>query len=134
MFVRPRVDAVATAQSVVVDKGLAGKVTDAFPWVSDDLGLTPLAYAYAQNVIGGSNCMETAYTVTEGLLIDAYTQQFIDQGADPEKLTVRIDGSPSFIDPEPIEMGDDVFMDVGADSVSCVLSEELGGGGGDNRP
>lgn len=134
MFVRPRVDAVATAQSVVVDKGAAGKITDVFPWVSDDLGLTPLAYAYAQNVIGGSNCMETAYTVTEGLLVDAYTQQFIDQGADPEKLTVRIDGSPNFIDPEPVEMGDDVVMDVGADNVSCELSEELGGSGGDDRP
>ena len=30
-----------------------------------------LAYAYAQNVIGSSSCMKTAYTVTEGILLHA---------------------------------------------------------------
>lgn len=126
IFVRPRVDTVATADSVQIDKGLLGKVTDVFPWVSDDLGLTPLAYAHAQNVIGSSECMRAAYTVTEGLLVDAYRQQFIDQGADPDRLSVRIDGQPDFGEPVPTEMGDDVEMSV--DGVACALSDELGGG------
>ncbi|MFT7599824.1 MAG: hypothetical protein ACI8TP_002760 [Acidimicrobiales bacterium] len=134
LFVRPRVDAVATASSVHVDKGLVGKATDVFPWVSDDLGLTPLAYAYAQNVIGGSECMETAYTVTESMLIEAYRQQYIDQGADPDDLTIRIDGRPTFPDPNPVDLGDDLTMSVGDDHISCVLSDELGGGNSDERP
>lgn len=133
LFVRPRVDAVATAGSVTVDKGLVGKATDVLPWISDDLGLTPLAYAYAQNVVGGSQCMEAAYSVTEDILIEAYRQQYIDQGADPENLTVRIDGSPEFLDPNPIDLGEDVTMAVGDDSISCSLSDELGGGPIDDR-
>ncbi len=119
-FVRPRVNAVLTAESVSVSKGLVGKATDVFPWVSDDLGLTPTAYAYSQNVIGSSSCMRTAYTVTQDLITSAYRQQFIDQGADPSKLSVRIDGEPTFNDPEPIYMGDGVEMNVGDGSVTCT--------------
>ncbi len=124
-FVRPRVNTVETAASVTVDKGLLGKVTDVFPWVSDDLALTPTAYAYSQNVIGSSECMRTAYTVTRGLITDAYRQQFIDQGADAGKLSVRIDGEPVFEDPEPIYMGEGVEMSVGNGSVTCVADRDL---------
>lgn len=122
-FVRPRVNAVLTAESVSVSKGLVGKATDVFPWVSDDLGLTPTAYAYSQNVIGSSSCMRTAYTVTQGLITSAYRQQFIDQGADPSKLSVQIDGEPTFSDPETIYMGDGVEMNVGDGSVTCTADE-----------
>ncbi len=129
VFVRPRVDTVATANSVKVEKGLVGKLTDVFPWVSDDLGLTPTAYAFAQNVIGGSACTEAAYLVTEDLLIEAYRTQFVDQGADPDELTVRIDGEPIFSDPLPLVIGDDVTLSVADGSgVACMLSEDLGGG------
>ncbi|MBT8241983.1 MAG: hypothetical protein KJN63_12225 [Acidimicrobiia bacterium] len=124
-FVRPRVNTVETAASVTVSKGLLGKVTDVFPWVSDDLGLTPTAYAYSQNVIGSSSCMRTAYTVTRGLITDAYRQQFIDQGADPSQLSVRIDGEPVYDDPEPIYMGDGVEMTVGGGSVTCIADNDL---------
>ncbi len=125
-FVRPRVNAVETADSVTVSKGLLGKATDVFPWVSDDLGLTPTAYAYSQNVIGSSSCMRTAYTVTRGLITDAYRQQFIDQGADPAQLSVRIDGEPIFEDPNPIYMGDGVEMTVGDGNVNCTADRDLG--------
>ena len=84
-------------------------------------------YAYAQNVIGSSNCMKTAYTVTEGILLHAYRQQFVKQGVDPAKLTVRIEGDPLFGDPEDIEMGDDVTLSVGGGEVVCVASDDLGG-------
>ncbi len=124
-FVRPRVDTVATAASVEVSKGLAGKLTDVFPWVSDDVGLTPLAYAHAQNVIGGSACMQTAYAVTKDLLVEAYRQQFIDQGADPQTLTVRIDGQPLFPEPAPLDLGDGVDMVAGTDEVACLLGDDL---------
>lgn len=127
VFVRPRVDAVKTAGSVHVSKGLIGKWTDVFPWVDDDLGLTPLSYAWAQNVIGGSECMQAAYTVTQGILIDAYTEQFIASGADPDKLTVQIDGQPTFTDPPPLDLGDvDMTVDEGA--ITCLVSDDLTGG------
>lgn len=126
VFVRPRVDTVRTVDSLTVDQGKIGKLTDAFPWVDDDLGLTPLAYAFAQNVIGSSSCMETAYEVTEGILLDAYRQQFVDQGVDPDKLVVRIDGDPVFSDPEDVDLGEDIRMSVGAGTVRCVASDGLG--------
>ncbi len=126
LFVRPRVDAVATADSVHEGKGTIGKLTDSFPWVDSDVGLTPLAYAYAQNVIGSSQCMEAAYSVTQQVLIDAYRQQFIDQGADPESLTVRIDGRPLFPDAPPIDMGDDVTMAVTDEEIRCSTADGLG--------
>lgn len=132
LFVRPRVDAVESASTVEVNKGLVGKVTDVAPWVSDDLGLTPLAYAYAQSVIGSSECMEAAYDVTEQVLIDAYTEQFLANGADPSQLTVRIQGEPNFIDSPRPDMGE-VDMSVDNDGISCSLSNELGGAAGDNR-
>jgi hypothetical protein len=125
LFVRPRVDAVATANSLTVSRGVVGKVMDAFPWVDDNLGLTPLAYAYAQNVIGGSECMQTAYTVTEGMLIDAYRNQYIEQGVNPDLLDVRIEGAPIFVDPEAIDMGD-VDMRVGTGPITCTAGD--GGG------
>ena len=129
LFVRPRVDAVATGDSLTVSRGFVGKLMDAFPWVDDNLGLTPLAYAHAQNVIGGSECMQTAYQVTEGMLLDAYRDQFIEQGVDPERLDVRIEGEPIFSDPEELNMGDDVEMSVGAGPITCVASDGVGASG-----
>ena len=129
LFVRPRVDAVATADSLTVSRGVVGKIMDAFPWVDDNLGLTPLAYAHAQNVIGGSECMQTAYQVTEGMLVDAYRDQFVEQGVDPGRLDVRIEGEPIFTDPEALNMGDDVEMNVGAGPITCVASDGVGASG-----
>jgi hypothetical protein len=126
VFVRPRVDAVRTAGSVDVDKDFVGKIIDAFPWVDDNLGLTPVAYAYAQNVIGSSECMRTAYGLTQDILIDAYTQQVLDQGVDPDKLSVTIDGEPNFRGPAPLDLGD-LEMEVGSGAITCLASEDLGG-------
>lgn len=127
LFVRPRVNTVKTAESVKIDKDQIGKIVDAFPWVDDNLGLAPKAYAYAQVVIGSSECMRTAYGVTEGILIDAYRQQLIDEGIDPDKLTVRIDGEPDFDKGDDFDLGD-IEMTVGSnDDISCVASEDVGG-------
>ena len=123
-FVRPRVDTVKTAESVRVDKDAVGKLVDAFPWVDDNDGLTPLAYAYAQNVIGSSQCMEAAYEVTQEILLDAYRRQVIDQGVDDDDLVVRIEGRPDFPDPEPIQSGD-IELSVGGQSVDCVASGDI---------
>lgn len=127
VFVRPRVDAVKTADSVEVNKGLIGKWTDVFPWVDDDLGLTPISYAWAQNIIGGSDCMQAAYTVTQQILIDAYTEQFIANGADADKLSVQIDGLPDFSDPAPLDL-DGIDMKVDETGTTCLVSEDLASG------
>jgi len=95
-FERPRVDAPATQKSVKFDKGFAGKVTDAFPWVSDSEGLTPAAYTFSQGVIGSSQCMREAYEITTDLITEAYRQQMIDQGGDPDLVEVTIEGEPDF--------------------------------------
>lgn len=129
VFVRPRVDAVRTAGTVDVDKGMVGKLVDAMPWVDDNLGLTPAAYAFAQNVIGSSSCMETAYRLTEDILIDAYRDQAIEQGIDPDRLTVTIDGQPSFTEPEPIELDSSgnatIELWAGSGGIVCEATGDL---------
>ena len=95
-FVRPRVDAAATADSVEYDGGLFGKLADVFPWVSDNNGLTPAAYAYAQAVVGSSECMAEAYDLTTAALRDAYEAEMADQGFDSADIDVVITGTPDF--------------------------------------
>lgn len=95
-FARPRVDAVATMDSVVYDKGLVGKITDVFPWVSDNDGLTPAAYAFAQSVVGGSDCMQQAYDLTRSALEQAYVAQIIEQGGTAGDIEVIVNGTPDF--------------------------------------
>lgn len=126
VFVRPRVDAVASIDGVSEHKGAVGKFTDAVPGVSSDLGLTPLAFAYAQMTIGSSQCMQEAYAVTEQILIDAYRQQFIDQGEDPDRLSVRIDGEPLFPDVAPLETSSGVRLSVGDGGIVCSVASQVG--------
>ncbi len=136
-FVRPRVDAVATMDSVDFDQGLLGELTDAFPWVSDNNSLAPQAYAFAQTVIGGSDCMEQAFDITQQVLIEAYQAQLVAQGADPADIEVQILGEPDFGQNEiPSELDDDDFeFEVGDDDVACeVAPDALGSSGGSEDP
>ena len=117
-FVRPRVDTVATAGSVEVSKGLVGKYTDQYPWVSDDLGLTPEAYAVAQTVIGSSECMAAAMDRTEQLITSAYETEAIERGADPGEVTVQIVGQ---VDLSPLDPADFDFDVWELGDVTCQL-------------
>lgn len=117
-FERPRVDAVATRDSVEFDKGWVGKLTDAFPWVSDNSGLTPAAYSYAQQVVGSSECMERAWDVTETVIKKAYSDQLADQGGERAAIRVLIDGTPDFGD-APGEDIDDFRFELGDAPVNC---------------
>lgn len=118
-FERPRVDAVASRESVQFDKGLVGKLTDVFPWVSENSGLTPAAYAFAQEVVGSSECMERAWDVTALVIGQAYRNQLAEQGGDPENIDVHISGSPRFGD-VPTGQIDEFDFEVGA-TVDCRL-------------
>ena len=104
-FVRPRVDALATQASVRYDKGFVGKLTDVFPWVSDNQGLTPAAYSFSQIVIGGSDCMRAAYDVTRAMIVSAYADQMRAQGGDPARVEVEIVGEPDFAQNDGGELG-----------------------------
>lgn len=121
-FVRPRVDAVRTAESVSFDKGFVGKLTDVFPWVSDDNGLTTAAYAYAQGVIGGSDCMQAAYEHTSTMIVDAYRTQLEEQGGDSSTVDVRIEGEPDF-DQNPPARLDGMDFDVAAEGARCEVAD-----------
>ncbi len=122
-FERPRVDAVATRDSVHFDKGLIGKLTDVLPWVSDNSGLTPAAYAYAQEVVGSSACMERAWQVTSSVVKNAYRQQLMQKGGDPDSVSVHIMGTPSFGD-TPTGERDGFDFEVSATGVECRLDGE----------
>lgn len=122
-FVRPRVDTVATRDSVRFDKGLIGKLTDAFPWVSDNEKLTPSAYAFAQTVIGGSDCMSQAYTVTEQVLLDAYAEHARITGTNPNRVEVEIVGIPDFDQNPPLTELDGAEFEVRNDEVKCEVAE-----------
>ncbi|MEQ8841116.1 MAG: hypothetical protein RIB98_09045 [Acidimicrobiales bacterium] len=117
-FVRPRIDAEATVGSVDYDRGLVGKFTDLFPWVSDNSGLTPAAYAYAQAVVGSSDCMAQAYDLTTQAMIDAYRDQMVEQGFDADDIEVTIHGTPDFggsIDDETVIGGYDFEVNDGGE-------------------
>lgn len=127
-FVRPRVDAVATLDSVEYDQGLVGKLTDALPWVSDNSSLTPAAFAYAQTVIGSSQCMAAAYETTTQAMVEAYEQQMASAGLDPDDLEVEIIGQPDFAAlPDTGDLGDFAF-EVSADGASCSVAADAYGG------
>jgi hypothetical protein len=119
-FVRPRVDAPATAGSVRVTKGVVGKVTDVFPWVDETSELLPHGYAYAQHVIGGSACMQAAYAETADALVEGYHRQFAEQGFEPERLRVRIEGRPDFGQNDPPPLPGDIRFSVDTGAVSCI--------------
>ena len=121
-FVRPRVDAVRTVDSVSFDKGLVGKLTDVFPWVSDDNRLTTSAYAYAQGVIGGSDCMQAAYEHTSAMIVDAYRSQLEDQGGRGADVDVRIEGEPDFDQNLPPEL-DGLSFDISAQGTTCEVAD-----------
>ena len=121
-FVRPRVDAIATAESVTTDRGVINQLVEAFPWTNEDDELTPAAFAFAQTVIGGSSCMQAAYAETEAAIEQAYRDQLIEQGADPDNVEVIISGIPDFVqnEPETPQLGEFEFTADG--SASCVVA------------
>lgn len=126
-FVRPRVDTVATAQSVEYDKGFAGELTDLVPGVDDGDDLIAGAYAYAQQEIGGRACMQTAFTVTSQALEQAYADQLTAQGVDPSMVTVEI-GEPDFDQHRPLEEIEGFEFRVSDAGVQCTLSPDAYGG------
>ncbi len=126
-FERPRVDAAATQDSVRFDKGFIGKLTDALPWVSDSEGLTAAGYTFAQQVIGGSACMEQAYAVTEGIIVDAYRDQMIARGDAPTDVEVEIVGTPDFAQNEPADPDEDFDFSVGGGAECEVAPDALEG-------
>ncbi len=128
-FERPRVDAPATQDSVEFDKGAVGKVTDAFPWVADSEGLTPAAYTFAQGVIGSSQCMREAYDVTSELIVEAYRQQMIDQGGDPDLVDVTIEGEPDFYqNRDELTTLDDFEFTTNEAAIDCEVTDPTAGG------
>ncbi len=120
-FVRPRVDAVATMDSVTTDRGFVGQLADLLPYTNEDDELTPAAFAFAQMVIGGSECMQAAFDQTTIALEEAYRQQMVDQGANPEDIDVIVAGLPDFgqNDDEAAALGEFEFIeDAGT---ACVV-------------
>lgn len=121
-FERPRVDAVATMDSVSYDEGFIGKITDVFPWVSDNSELTPAAYAYAQTVIGSSECMAEAFEVTERAMIQAYQRQLAAQGGSPSDVAVQVIGEPDFGEPAAAAV-EGLEFTVGTGGASCSVDD-----------
>ena len=111
-FVRPRVDAVATQDSVTTDRGFVNQIIEALPWTNEDDELTPAAFAFAQTVIGGSECTRAAFDQTEAAIVAAYQDQVVAQGADPDDVDVIIAGIPDFGEnDEPPILGDFEFSE-----------------------
>lgn len=127
-FVRPRVDAVATLDSVTYDEGLVGKLSGALPWVSDNSRLTPAAFAYAQTVIGSSECMRQAYDITTRAMVEAYEGQMESAGLDPADLEVEIIGEPNFdVLPDAGDLGDFDFETTDTGASCSVATDALAG-------
>ena len=120
-FVRPRVDAVATMNSITTDRGIVNQLVEALPWTNEDDELTPAAFAFAQTVIGGSSCMEAAFEQTRIALVEAYRGQLVEQGGDPNDIDVIVSGIPDFGQNEldPTVLGDFEFEEEAG--TTCVV-------------
>ncbi len=120
-FVRPRVDAVATMDSVTTDRGIVNQVIEALPFTNEDDELTPAAFAFAQTVIGGSDCMQAAFDQTTEALEEAYRQQMVDQGANPADIDVIVSGTPDFDqNGDATALGDFEFIE--EPGAACVIA------------
>lgn len=122
VFRRPRVNAAATMDSVETDRGFVGQLVDALPWTNEDDELTPAAFAFAENVIGGSECMQAAYEQTRTAIVAAYEEQVAEQGGDPATVEVIISGIPDFGQNELDEqvLGDFEFAEEAG--TTCVVA------------
>lgn len=120
-FVRPRVDAIATMDSVRTDRGFVGQLVDVLPFTNEDDELTPAAFAFAQTVIGGSECMQAAFDQTKAAISDAYEAQLIEQGRDGSQVDVVISGTPNFAqnDIDVAQLGDFEFVEEAG--TTCVV-------------
>lgn len=127
-FERPRVDAIATYDSVTFDKGVVGKLTDVMPWVSEDNGLTPAGYAYAQSIIGSSACNELAFEITKQAIVEAFADQVRASGRTVSDLDVDIVGEPTYdANPQPEDLEDFDFTVGGAEATCAVASHARDG-------
>ena len=99
------------------------KLTDAIPWVSDDSGLTPAAYAFAQQVVGSSECMERAWNITEVVIKTAYRDELARQGGEANDVQVDIVGVPDFGEPPAAEQ-DGFSFEVSGGGVTCRVDGE----------
>lgn len=120
-FVRPRVDMVASAQSVDYDKGFLGELTDLIPGVDDGDNLIAGAFAHAQQVIGGRACMTEAFAVTSQALEQAYFDQMVAQGVDPGQVSVDI-GEPDFDQNPPLDEIGGATFEVEDNGIRCTMS------------
>lgn len=122
-FERPRVDAIATMDSVTTDRGIVGQLVGALPWTNEDDELTPAAFAFAQTVIGGSACMQAAYEQTEAALASAYEDQLVAQGQPRTAVDVVISGTPNFAqnDVDLSVLGDFEFVE--EQGTICVVAD-----------
>ncbi|MBP7930432.1 MAG: hypothetical protein KAZ88_07225 [Acidimicrobiia bacterium] len=120
-FERPRVDAVATAGSFDFDKGAVGKATDVLPWVDDNSSLAPVAYAYAQSIIGSSECLYIAFDRTVEALKLAYVNQLAAQGVAAEQVNVTVLGRPE-VGPTPPATVGAVRLQAAQDRAVCKVA------------
>jgi hypothetical protein len=122
-FERPRVDAIATMDSVTTDRGIINQLVEILPLTNEDDELTPAAFAFAQTVIGGSSCMQAAYDETRTAIIAAYRQQLVEQGGNADDIDVVISGAPDFgqNDVPAAALGEFEFIEEAG--TSCVVRQ-----------
>lgn len=125
-FVRPRVDMVASAAGVDYHKGLVGELADLVPGVDPNADLVGGAFAHAQQVIGGSACMSSAYEVTRQALSQAYADQLVAQGIDPGMVTVQVE-EPDFEQHLPPEEVAGTTYEV-AGPIRCTMAPDAHAG------
>jgi len=122
-FERPRVDAVATMGSVSTDRGIINQLVEALPLTNEDDELTPAAFAFAQTVIGGSDCMQAAYEQTQTAVANAYREQLVDQGGNPDDIDVVFSGAPDFTQNDQDATALGAFEFVEEPGTSCIVSQ-----------
>ncbi len=132
VFNRPRVDALATENSVDYKPGAGREIIEFVPIVDYFIDtnaheLTAEAFAYAQALIGGSDCMNAAWQPVQKAIVLSYQDQAARKGADPGAVEVIFTNQPDFEQHAKVfDTGvfDGVEFEIDTENDRCVVLED----------
>lgn len=133
VFNRPRVDALATGNSVDYEDGAGRDIMSAVPLVNAFIDtnaheLTLEAVAFAQSLIASSECMAAAWPPVQEAVTAAYAEQAALGGLSADQVTVVFKGAPFYAqykqDIDTSVFGDGVEFEVEAGGINCSILPE----------
>lgn len=122
-FVRPRVDMRATAESVWRDENIGYEFFDwlTHGFMGDDDDLKENALAFAQDVIGGSSCMQAAWGQTQAAITASLIDEASEKGIEILAENIVFVNVPDFTQNQATEFAyEGIEFSLNHEEVECV--------------